>query len=68
MSPVYNAAYRVPERIIVSTHYSPVVTICTMRFKHSEILRSAHTVCFLFYVDRRTKQRLFRNTALTDWF
>jgi hypothetical protein len=36
--------------------------------KHSQILRSAHTVYLCVLCGSENKQRLFHCTALTDWF
>jgi hypothetical protein len=46
-------------------------TVCLLRgtdwvFMHI-ILRSAHTVCLCVLCASQNKQRLFPNTALTDW-
>jgi hypothetical protein len=36
--------------------------------QRSQILRSAHTVYLCVLCGSQNKQRLFRYTALTDWF
>ena len=38
------------------------------QFRHSEILRSAHTVYLYVLCGSENKQRLFPYTTLTDWF
>jgi len=38
------------------------------QIKHSQILRSAHTVYLCVLCGSENKQRLFPYAALTDWF
>ena len=49
-------------RLKASGHYK------YRQFKHTTILRSAHTVYLCVLCGSENKLRLFPHTALTDWF
>ena len=50
-----------------STLYSPVVTICTIRFNIKQFY-VLHTQCICVLCGSENKQRLFHYSALNDWF
>jgi hypothetical protein len=47
---------------------SSVVTICTTKFKHSNILCFVITYCLCVSCGSQNKQQLFPYTELTDWY
>jgi hypothetical protein len=62
------AIHRGGVQLYTNASWNPSGHYSYHKVSHSQLLRSAHTVCLCPLCGSENKQRLFPYTALTDWF